>query len=282
MDRSHSVVQQRIGAISAVVYPQLLGRFHLVNPPSWIALVFRLFRNVTPKRLTEKMRVWSSAEEMWSDEEAAGTFTRSQMPAFLGGERPDSELPPALTGELLDPTADHLDEIVVPNRSKREVRVTVPVAGARVRYTFSVATHGVSVEALFLHGDGDGHEAAERPTGESTVLRAGGVDKVKADNGTVKGEWLCPAPGVLVVTFDNSYSILRSKTVSYSFKVDIPDDGAEEGAADGAAESTGAGEAAPGRDVGAEAAAAGPAAGGDADDAVAAADVVVSTEGTGE
>ena len=43
--------------------------------------------------------------------------------------------------------------------------------------------------------------------------------KVNATEGTITGNWVAPLAGTLVITFDNSYSMLRSKTVRYCIKV---------------------------------------------------------------
>lgn len=62
-------------------------------------------------------------------------------------------------------------------------------------------------------------------TGKTTVLRATSEEeKIKAEGGVAKGSWLCPAAGSIRVRFDNTYSVLRSKTISYLFEVCPPDD----------------------------------------------------------
>ena len=44
--------------------------------------------------------------------------------------------------------------------------------------------------------------------------------KIKADEGLVTGTFDVKNAGTLVITFDNSYSLLRSKTIQYRFDVD--------------------------------------------------------------
>ena len=41
---------------------------------------------------------------------------------------------------------------------------------------------------------------------------------MKADGGPVRGEWSVEGPGTVEVCFDNTYSMLRSKTVRYKFE----------------------------------------------------------------
>ena len=42
--------------------------------------------------------------------------------------------------------------------------------------------------------------------------------KIKAEDGLIKGVWIANYPGILRITFDNSYSMLRPKTINYSIK----------------------------------------------------------------
>ena len=63
----------------------------------------------------------------------------------------------------------------------------------------------------------------EKEDGGIVVLRdADEVEKIKNVGGLVKGSWPLPAPGKIVITLDNSYSMMRSKQVkcSVSFQVD--------------------------------------------------------------
>ena len=47
--------------------------------------------------------------------------------------------------------------------------------------------------------------------------------KIKADRGLVKGSFHVPLAGTVQLVFDNSYSILRSKTLEYRVEVVIPE-----------------------------------------------------------
>lgn len=236
LDRGHSGIQQEVSKISAVIYPQMISTINLVNTPGWMNIVFRFFTKIMPARLTSKVRMYPNADAMWKSEEAGRRLNRARIPKYLGGTMPDDEVPKALTGELLDPDADRLEKVVVANRSKEEITLVVPMAGSSVNFLVSVEAYGISMEATLMHGEGEGVDAAQREIGSYTVLRAGGQDKIKAESGAAKGSWACTRPGVLHVTFDNSYSILRSKTISYKFDVRVPDSGASEVFAAAAAE----------------------------------------------
>ena len=53
--------------------------------------------------------------------------------------------------------------------------------------------------------------------GKGLMLRE--VSKLKAEEGSQVGVWHVDTPGVVKVIFDNSYSMLRSKTIKYTIEV---------------------------------------------------------------
>ena len=78
---------------------------------------------------------------------------------------------------------------------------------------------------------GDGSNPKEKSsTGDATILQtfreaSKDGEKLKAENGLVKGVWISNSSGILRITFDNSYSRLRSKTINYSIKFkEVTDD----------------------------------------------------------
>merc|ERR1711939_860624 len=59
--------------------------------------------------------------------------------------------------------------------------------------------------------------------GEVKTLREGG--KTKSEDGAQRSVWRCgPKPGIVRVTFDNTYSRLRSKTIKYKFELSAEED----------------------------------------------------------
>mmetsp|Transcript_16449 Transcript_16449/g.26390 ORF Transcript_16449/g.26390 Transcript_16449/m.26390 type:complete len:84 (+) Transcript_16449:132-383(+) len=59
------------------------------------------------------------------------------------------------------------------------------------------------------------------PEGGGASVQVMAAEKIKSDSGLASGSFPLPAKGKLVVTFDNSYSLLRSKTFNY--KIDVSD-----------------------------------------------------------
>ena len=129
----------------------------------------------------------------------------------------EKELPEVLTGALLvdqeDGEKNGWKELSISRRSKKTVDLMIPSANIKVDWRVNVASYGIKLYAELLKMDNT-----------EVVLQdfrqtASDEEKIKAENGMGKGTWVCKSPGLLRVTFDNSYSMLRGKSLKY--KLDI-------------------------------------------------------------
>ena len=214
MDRRQSASHAEISKISANVYPQLQDKFCIVNAPSWMGWLMSLFRKIASKRSMDKVELFTSDEEMWSSDWAKKRLIRERLPAFMGGGIIDDDLEPQLTGELRIQSPP--PELTVGARSSEVVRVEVPFEGENeIKFVVSVLARGVGLSAKFFPLK-QGEEKVDKRVG--TVLRK--EEKVKADDGPIRGSWTVQGPGTVEVSFDNTYSMLRSKTVKYSVEVE--------------------------------------------------------------
>ena len=82
----------------------------------------------------------------------------------------------------------------------------MPEAGAMIAYLVKVEARNVILTAEVVNDSG--------PPVELFSSR-----KVNASEGTLTGNWVAPLPGTLVIKFDNSYSMMRSKTIRYCVKI---------------------------------------------------------------
>ena len=222
MDRRGQKIHQPVSVACANYYPQLQSKFVLIHPPSWISVMMNLMRRIMPKRNMDKIGLCPAQGrgDVRKCPYASKFYDHTKLPGFLGGTLPDTDLPIQLTGAHVvrsegDDGGDGLSrDITVAARSKEEVRLDAPVGGAGVSVDWSVyvAAYGIKMSAVL-----------EKEDGGIVVLRdADEVEKIKNDGGLVKGSWPLPAPGKIVITLDNSYSMMRSKQVkcSVSFQVD--------------------------------------------------------------
>ena len=87
-----------------------------------------------------------------------------------------------------------------------ECRIHITEANSMVAYLISVAERNIVMSAKLVPQSGP----------DITLFES---RKVNATEGTLTGNWIAPLIGTLVITFDNSYSMLRSKTVRYCVQI---------------------------------------------------------------
>jgi hypothetical protein len=225
MDRRMSSVHTEVSSKSAMYYPQLLAKMSMCNTPSWITWVISFLRGILPKRNMDKLEVFATMDNLWESEYGQANFNREQFPDFLGGTLPTDKTPGYLTGDLIVPpnADDNWNEVVVARRSMQEHTLEIPFKGVCVRYDVVVAGYGIEA-SLYLTGK----------DGERTVLME--AEKKKAEGGLHTGNVVCPHAGVLTLVLDNSYSVVRGKTVKWRLSLeDIQQISEEKNVAEGIA-----------------------------------------------
>jgi hypothetical protein len=215
MDRRMSDMYAEISRVSAEVYPQMQEKMCLVNSPTWMSWVMAAFSKILPKKSIEKFEMFTSTEQMWNSKWANERLIRAAVPTFLGGTFPDQEMPIELTGALR--VHAPVPETTVSARSSKTITIEVPIAPASIAYNIYVVARGINCSAEFIEGTGSGEECVLPKNKKGLMLRE--VSKLKAEDGSQVGVWHVDTPGVVKVTFDNSYSMLRSKTIKYTIEV---------------------------------------------------------------
>ena len=216
---------------SAIVFPQFLGATVIVNVPSFLSVLMKVFSPLMPQSALDKQRfckVKNSADpikspasgcpylNMFGGQNAEGlTCPVAGLPTFLGGQEPC----PAALIPVAD-REDRLTKITVGARSNKMIEMEInseKLMGmtfpCRLKYEILVAGYGISVGAK-LKSKSQGETKEE----EKVVLVA---RKIKAEEGLVVGTFDVLKEGTLLIEFDNTYSYLRSKTVQYRFDFDM-------------------------------------------------------------
>ena len=84
---------------------------------------------------------------------------------------------------------------------------------------FLSSLQGINFSAIFIEGQGPGPDLCKVPKENATPVVLRKEAKLKAGEGAQIGEWNVQTPGVVKITFDNTYSWMRGKTIKYSFDV---------------------------------------------------------------
>ena len=159
----------------------------------------------------------------------------SRIPLVWGGAGVGNDFDLAWS-EARDGSDAGTGPLSVPRRDKAEVRVGVLGAGAVVVWSYAVMGYNVGVSAWFAqviddapaatYGSGFGGGAGGGGVGEKKKEEADlgpselvyrqvvPPDMVESTRGIVDGRWTAPSRGVFMLRFDNTHSILRSKTIN--------------------------------------------------------------------
>jgi hypothetical protein len=231
-DRRGQKVFEPVSKNCANYYPQLQSKFVMINAPSWIAVIFSLMKRIMPARNFAKVGFCPAkgTDKPGADASkcpfASKFLDLSKLPKFLGGEMDEKELPGLLTGALLDDPENSPDknrdgwkDMSISRRSKKTVDLMIPAGDITVQWRVNVASYGIKLHAELLKLD------QPEVVLQNFRQAASDEEKIKAENGVGSGSWVCKSPGLLRVTFDNSYSMIRGKSLRY--KLDICADDAE-------------------------------------------------------
>lgn len=221
MDRRQNDTHAEMSKIGSLVYPQLTDKFCILNAPSWMGWLMSIFKKIASKRSMEKVELFTSSESLWSSEWAKKRLIRKNFPHFVGGDIPEEKLTDELSGKYLAKVQP--PQVTISARSKEVISFEVPAFKSKEEkenkritfdYVVSVQARGVEMKATFVPSD----------ESKKIIVRKGG--KIKAENGPITGVWTIlnnGKPGILQIEFDNTYSMLRSKTVIYEFNMNVID-----------------------------------------------------------
>jgi Fe-S cluster biosynthesis and repair protein YggX len=226
MDSRGKKIFPEISKKTALYYPQLQDKMIMCNCPSWMSVVMALMKKILPKRNIEKFELFSTVEDLKASEWAKKNIRWDRMPAFLGGEVLESDLDPDLRGDELDKSdGSYLSSIKIPARGVKSIKLEIPTGGVEIHWTLSQPKHNISLEVRLHHvTDADDVPMIKKAKADSYTILSG---KAIHETGTEKGVWVCERPGVMEVIFDNSHSLMRSKTIGYVFDI-VTQEGTED------------------------------------------------------
>ena len=202
-------------------YPEICFKIVAVHVPWFLQLLWGAAAKFMNKQTLSKISV--SGASLDALHEIVGDA--AQLPASLGGTSPAAAaaaamLPaweavmPLVEGEELDADAQY-EALEVGGRGSAAVTAEL-AAGATAIWEFRAKEFDIGASVSFRPS---ATAAAAAAAGEAAGdVEAKCMERHHADALT-RGSFVAPEAGVVTVTFDNSYSMFRSKTVLYTLTV---------------------------------------------------------------
>lgn len=205
-------------------YPEILKACYIINAPRVFAIAFNAVKRFLNEITISKINILKRDPKKWQ--------------AVLLDNIPDDQLPKAYGGVMVDPDGNpkcstkinyggkipesyYIKNIQVENNvaSKNEYVTTVIKKGEKLTLDFKVDD-----EECFLKWDfrTEGHDIRFGITlkdAEGNTSPAVRHSRVSSNQIDESGVLACQAPATYTVTFDNTYSMLRSKKIHYSIYV---------------------------------------------------------------
>eukprot|EP00656_Telonema_subtile_P031831 TRINITY_DN34869_c0_g1_i1.p1 TRINITY_DN34869_c0_g1~~TRINITY_DN34869_c0_g1_i1.p1 ORF type:complete len:399 (+),score=89.73 TRINITY_DN34869_c0_g1_i1:34-1197(+) len=191
-------------------YPQLLRANVVANPPMIMSAIWKISKLFLPKRSADKTIFCGS--DATKCPFLQDQLPYSELPTFLGG---DCRCNSAVGGECIALTTndqcelsncDQMVKINVPAGRQHVEVLRVDFEGTIVNWSFELEARGIEFAVVFI---GDGSDAVD-------VVP---LTKFKAEDGKQEGKYTSPHPGSFSLTFNNDYSMIRSKDVRFSLEV---------------------------------------------------------------
>jgi hypothetical protein len=209
--------QQTLGESSKLserIYPQLLGKQVIFNPPRFMLALFSLFKAVMSPKALARLGVCpgpGDAKTISGCPFAGQRFDPHAVPSFLGGECRCVHLGGCIAcvpNSCTSPPAGRPEEgaertVTVHAGSAHDIQLPAKVPGCRLLWQLAVAEKGVELSV----------EVQPEVGPPVTLLEA---RKIRNDEGQVSGALAVPCAGTVRVRLDNSYSRFTGKKVTYT------------------------------------------------------------------
>lgn len=215
MQRELTEANSAASNASAKLFPQLLLKNLLINPPGFFSWAFGALKKFFSAKALSKIEIYSKSIPLAEQPFVRQWMKLDELPKFVGGPVAEDDLPPEMNGGLLASLAGDKNAITVKIKARDELTVTIPVvAGVPLKVVFDVAAYGVHVQAKVVSGP-----ALKEPPntkagqgGQVQILQEIGKKEIC---GQFKAEYECLHTGHISVLFSNKHSMLRAKDVTY-------------------------------------------------------------------
>ncbi|XP_047001241.1 SEC14-like protein 2 [Schistocerca americana] len=211
-------------------YPEILKTCYIINAPKVFAIAFSVVKNFLKEYTLSKIQIIKNDPVKWKAA-ILSTIPADQLPAYYGGTLTDPDGDPKCPSKINQggkipksyyyKNSEKLAEnenytsAVIKKGDKLKLPFVVAQDGSFLKWGFRTENHDIKFGITCTNEEGI--ESEEIP-----------IRKVNSHLSEEMGVITCSAPATYTIIFDNSYSYLRSKKISYSVGVVPPVETKEE------------------------------------------------------
>lgn len=207
-------------------YPEILKQCYIINAPRVFSIAFSVIKKFMNGYTLSKIQIFKNDPKKWKPA-ILENISPDNLPAHYGGNlkdpdgnpkyttviKPGGKVPESFYKKNIE-TIDYEKEYtkaVIKKGNKLVLDFIVVEQGCYLRWDFKTDGHDIKFGITLQDENGV----------ESPVVRHKRVASHQMDE---SGAIACQAPATYIVTFDNKYSMFRSKTIQYRIYVTPPID----------------------------------------------------------
>ncbi|XP_050537161.1 SEC14-like protein 2 [Daktulosphaira vitifoliae] len=205
-------------------YPEILKAVYAINAPKVFAFAFNILKTFMTGSTLSKFIIYKSDPNKWKPV-LAKVIDPDQYPAHFGGAQFDPDGNPRYTTKIVQggkvPKEFYLKNEKKLSQMENYTTVTIK-KGDKLYLQYNVAEPD---SFLKWHFRTEGHDikfGVLTTDSENIQTILVPIKKVSCHEFEETGVIICKYPGTYTAVFDNSYSFMRSKTLSYDIQITKP------------------------------------------------------------
>ncbi|CAL4128568.1 unnamed protein product, partial [Meganyctiphanes norvegica] len=204
-------------------YPELLKCAYAINAPKIFTAAYAIIKPLLHEVTLKKIRIYGTSgwkEDLLKEIDAdqlpqhwGGTKTdpdgnpKCQSLVCLGGEVPKELYQNINVGSKIH-ARDNFENVIVGKGGKKKIKLEVIQPGSQLKWGFHTEHHDI------------GFGVTRKWKDEEEILLP--IQRVDSNLIMEEGSLHCTQPGTYIMIFDNSFSYVRTKKVSYSVYIEPP------------------------------------------------------------
>ncbi|EFA12792.2 SEC14-like protein 3 [Tribolium castaneum] len=210
--------------VHSLVHPEILKACYIINAPRVFAIAFNVIKRFLNEYTLGKIQIFKNDPKKWKKAVLAN-IEPDNLPEHFGGTLADPDGNPRYTTKInqggkvpkelykttfdISSTTRQFTTAVIKKGEKLKLDFIVVEEGSFLKWEFRTEAHDIRFGISLIDAEGN-----VTPVIHHKRVAAHQIDE--------SGVIACQAPATYTVTFDNTYSLLRSKKIHYEIHIAPP------------------------------------------------------------